>query len=96
MTEQIMTLDELTRVCGFYSSESIVNNYYNCAHPENGEPEYDEELKKDVGKCVHFYCPLASDREEDDFRGMSGDHRMIIHDEKLLKKLRGSCQKTEP
>jgi len=79
MTET-MTLDELTRICGFYSCESIVNNYYNCSHPECGETEYDPDLKKEIGKCIHFYCPLGYDmEEEEDFMGYSGDHRMGLH-----------------
>ena len=80
-----MTLDELTRVCGFYSCESIVNNYYNCSHPECGETEYDPDLKKEVGKCIHFYCPLAYDLEEEDFMGYSGDHRMRLIQSSVTK-----------
>lgn len=90
-----MTLDELTRICGCFNSESSVNNYYNCSHPECGETEYDETLKKEVGKCIHFYCPLASDMEEEGFMGFSGDHRMIVHDEELLKEIRGSASTTK-
>ena len=66
---EIITLDELTRICGFFNTESGVNNWYNCSHPECGETEYDEGLKKNVGKCIHFYCPIAFDIEEEDFEG---------------------------
>jgi len=84
---EMMTLNQLTQVCGFFSEESSVNNYYNCLHPENEDQEEDETLNKKIGKCIHFYCPVASDQEEEDFDGWSGDHKMQIHDETLLKKL---------
>lgn len=85
MTKKIMTLDELTRICGFFSSDSHINNWYNCSHPECGETEYDEGLKKKVGKCIHFYCPVAWDMEEEDFEGWSGDHRMQLIQSPSLK-----------
>lgn len=87
-----MTLDELTEICGYFSTKSCVNNYYNCLHPDNEDPEYDEDLNKKIGKCLNFCCPLASSIDDEEFEGWGGDHRMWIHDEDLLKKLRGSSE----
>lgn len=54
-----LLMDELASCCGFLSSESQVNNYYNCTNPEQTEKEFDEKLKKDVGKCLRCSCPVA-------------------------------------
>ena len=36
---KLISLDELTNVCGFFTSEYPVNNYYGCKHKECSESE---------------------------------------------------------
>jgi len=79
-------LDTLVRYCGYFFSESSVNNFYNCSHPKVEDSEFDEELKKDVGKCLSFGCPVAGKLLEED--GYSEfDDMMRVFDEKVLATL---------
>lgn len=76
-------IDELVQICGFFGGYSRVNNYYNCDHPKQEETEFDDELGREVGKCLRCSCPVASHIGPD-----SGD-MMRIFDEELLLKLGG-------
>lgn len=83
--KNIMTLDELTRICGYFSIDSSINNYYNCLHPDNEDKEEDDETGKKIGKCIHFYCPIATDLEKEGFAGFSGDHRMRVNPDAIKR-----------
>ena len=79
----IVHLSTLIRFCGFFDGESMVNNFYNCSHPKCEDSEFDEELQKEVGKCLSFGCPVASKMyEEDGFTEF--DDMMRVFDEKVL------------
>ena len=77
-----LLIDELAQVCGFFSGDSSVGNYYNCDHPKQEETEFDDALGKEVGKCLRCSCPVASQV------GDAGD-LMQVFDKELLSKLRG-------
>lgn len=72
--KSILSLDELTEKCGFFTSETDANNGYGCNHPDQEETEM---LYKDgsgythrscspekstfkQGKCYASSCPIAS------------------------------------
>ena len=79
----IVHLSLLIRYCGFFSGESKVNNFYNCSHPKVEDSEFDEELKREVGKCLSFGCPVAVKLDEED--GYTEfDDMMRVFDEKVL------------
>ena len=66
-----ITLDDFTRVCGHFVSDTNVNNGYGCDHPEN-ESKSDRDASMDgepgVFKCYQFTCPIASAIYRDDPR----------------------------
>lgn len=76
MSEKELTLDELTKVCGFFSEESIVNNHYNCKHPECEDGDIDPKTGKWVGACISFNCPIAYTIKDSD--GFNGDTIMGV------------------
>ena len=88
----IIPLDELTKICGLFSTDSIVNNYYNCKHPDCRDGDDDEDSGKWVGACTSFNCPLANDYESEDYKNVDGDHRMVIHDLETISKLSDSLR----
>lgn len=65
---EIVDLDDLTRVCGFFVSDTDTFGGYGCSHPEqeSRDPDTGE------GQCDH--CPLAwrlcPEQEEEDARIM--------------------------
>ena len=75
----MITIDDLARVCGYFSSTSQVNNYYNCSHSRQQEKETDESTGKTVGACHRFSCPVA--------HNVRGDW-MGVDDKEIIKKLR--------
>jgi hypothetical protein len=82
----IWTLDQVTEVCGYFTSRTTVNNGYGCRHPKQQdiEDEYQEPGKPPpvppkCGRCFSFTCPLGlelhpseepEDAEEFRARGM--------------------------
>jgi len=70
----ILSLDELSGECGFFTSETDANNGYGCNHPNQEEYEILHKDKQGYthrgyppskstfkqGKCYSFSCPIAS------------------------------------
>lgn len=82
----VVSLDALTRYCGFFSSESIINNYYNCDHDNPPDSENDDELGKEIGCCFPFECPVASSLYEDDGYAES-ENMMSVYDPAVIKRI---------
>lgn len=47
----LIELDKLTSICGLFSSEKSINNYYNCKSKSKA--------KQEPNCCYGFDCPLA-------------------------------------
>jgi len=58
MTDELIDLDDLTRICGYFDSDSDANNGYGCIHPEN--------IKDNEGECHSYSCPVAVEAEYED------------------------------
>ncbi len=82
----VVSLDILTGYCGFFSSESIINNYYNCDHNNPPDTEYDDELGRIVGCCFSFDCPVASALYKEDGYSES-DNMMTVYDPSVRKNI---------
>lgn len=71
MKETIIYFDNLWThdFCGYFNSDTDLNNGYGCDHPENEEKEYCDIMKREQGKCYTFSCPIAysitMDNDED-------------------------------
>jgi len=66
--KEIMEINNLAHICGYFESKTGVNNGYGCKHPnqqESEETEVDEEIKE-CGKCFAFSCPLAYQADYED------------------------------
>jgi hypothetical protein len=50
-----LPLNELVERCGYFTSDTKVNNGYGCLHPENESREGGAK----VGSCYSFSCPVA-------------------------------------
>jgi hypothetical protein len=58
---RLITIDHLCDECGFFTSDTTVNNGYGCKHPDQEEKGYCDEQKKEVGCCYSWSCPLATE-----------------------------------
>jgi len=78
----VISIDTLTQYCGFFSSSSIVNNYYNCLHPAQTDKEFDSDLGEQVGRCFCHSCPVAfqtyKETEADERTPYSDSDEMMI------------------
>lgn len=54
-----MTINELTRRCGFFNPTIESNNGYGCDHPRQEDRDGGE------GRCFAFSCPIATCVDED-------------------------------
>jgi len=61
-------IDNVTEKCGYFTTETTVNNAYGCTHPEQEEQDEDFCTGKMHGKCYCFSCPLGSEADEQDFK----------------------------
>lgn len=57
---KLITIDDLTDVCGYFNPESETNNGYGCDHPEQ------EETEDGQGKCLRCSCPVAYPAGDED------------------------------
>jgi hypothetical protein len=72
MAQEIIHIDELTQVCGFFTNETTVNNHYGCTHPK-------QEEKGDIcditgcehGKCMSYSCPLGHAADLEDLKNLN-------------------------
>lgn len=60
-------IDNVTAKCGFFTTDTTVNNAYGCTHLEQEETDIDFRTNKEHGKCYCFSCPLGSEADEQDF-----------------------------
>lgn len=77
MARDIWNIDHVTEACGYFTSDTTVNNGYGCRHPEQEDVE-DERVEPrrpprdppKCGRCFAFTCPLGSElnpsEEEED------------------------------
>ena len=68
MAADIWHIDHVTQACGYFTSDTTVNNGYGCRHPgqEDVEEEYHEPGKPPhdlptCGRCFTFTCPLGAE-----------------------------------
>lgn len=98
----ILTLNGFANHCGYFhnaylSGGVVLNNGYNCRHPEQEETE--EIDGKTIGCCYRFSCPLAYQAGMDDLikygvvaegtESVDEDY-MIVSDEKVIRELRAA------
>lgn len=70
-SREIWHLDNVTQECGYFASDTTVNNGYGCLHPEQEDQEEEEEEDRQdgardgeprkCGRCFSFTCPLGSE-----------------------------------
>lgn len=60
-------IDNLANECGYFTTETTVNNHYGCKHPDQEEQDEDYRTGKQHGKCYCFSCPLGHEADEEDF-----------------------------
>lgn len=68
MRNRIIGLEEMTAICGFFTTDTTVNNAYGCKHPEQEETDEDFRTGKEHGKCYSFCCPLAYEANLEDMK----------------------------
>lgn len=81
MNYEIMDIDELASICGYFTTKTDANGGYGCNHPDQDEYEmlykdehgythrYDlREPQVRQGKCYSFSCPIASKCNLEDFK----------------------------
>ncbi len=87
MTRDIWHIDHVTEACGYFTSDTTVNNGYGCRHPEQEDiaDEYAEPGKPPpsppkCGRCFPFTCPLGSElnpseepEDAEEFRNLDMD-----------------------
>ena len=71
-------LDTLVRKCGYFHTDTYVNNGYGCNHPDQEDTELDEETVKEQGRCFSCSCPISSElspnEEPEDRKYFDGDN----------------------
>lgn len=65
---KILHIDELTDICGYFTTETTVNNCYGCTHPDQEETDIDFRTGKEHGKCYSWACPLANEADLEDMK----------------------------
>lgn len=81
---KVVPIDNLCRICGYFTSQTDANNHYGCTHPEQSETDpcteingyyaYDKHGATQMGKCYSFSCPLATECDLEDLRDHSKDY----------------------
>lgn len=54
---EVLSLDELTQICGMFDGQSELNNGYGCKAAQNTEAP---------GCCYSFSCPIAWELDDED------------------------------
>lgn len=65
---KIIHIDEMVEICGFFTTETTVNNGYGCKHPNQEETDVDFRTDKKHGKCYCWSCPLANEADLQDMK----------------------------
>jgi hypothetical protein len=72
MAKEIWHIDNVTQECGWFTSNTDVNNHYGCLHPEQEDVEEEDEEHNHrrgihgpppfhCGRCFTFTCPLGAE-----------------------------------
>lgn len=80
---EVVHIDELANVCGYFTTQTDANNHYGCNHPDQEEFEMlykdsdgythrqNKEPKAKQGKCYSWSCPLATECDLKDLKKYS-------------------------
>jgi hypothetical protein len=68
MERRIIHIDEMVQICGYFTTETTVNNGYGCKHPDQEEQDEDLYTGRQHGKCYAFNCPLAPEADLQDMK----------------------------
>jgi hypothetical protein len=71
--DELITINDLARKCGYFNGETVVNNGYGCDNPSQEETDFDDEANKDQGKCYSWGCPLAYEADYEDIKRLDPD-----------------------
>lgn len=83
---KVVHIDELTNVCGYFTSQTDANNHYGCNHPSQEEFEMlyqddegythrkDKEPKVKQGMCYCWSCPIATECNLEDLKEYSPEY----------------------
>lgn len=71
--ERIIHIDNLVDICGFFTSETSVNNHYGCKHKDQEETDFCHFTGKEHGKCYSFSCPLARRADLEDMKNLDSE-----------------------
>ena len=77
-------IDSVSAKCGFFTTDTTVNNAYGCTHSEQEEKDEDSRTGKMHGKCYCFACPLGSEADEQDFTEHGEDPALMSEGEWLV------------
>lgn len=67
---QLIMIDQLTKICGYYNGDVSVNNGYGCDHPDQDETDFDDDLGREQGKCYCHSCPIAHSADYEDMQNL--------------------------
>lgn len=70
MANRIVHIDEMVGICGYFTTETTVNNAYGCKHPDQEETDIDFRTEKPHGKCYCFSCPLGHEADLQDMKDL--------------------------
>jgi hypothetical protein len=70
---QLITIDDLTGICGYFNGAVSVNNGYGCNHPDQEETDIDRETGKEQGKCYCHSCPIAYQADYEDMQNLDAE-----------------------
>jgi hypothetical protein len=82
MSKQLITINALARRCGYFNSDTNVNNGYGCDHPNQEQTDLDEN-GEEQGKCYSFSCPIAYEADYEDLQKLDPDLAEEYKDDKL-------------
>lgn len=68
---EIIHIDDLANRCGFFTTETSVNNHYGCTHPDQEETDICSFKGCEHGKCYSFSCPIAHRADLEDMKNIS-------------------------
>ncbi len=74
---KIIHLDELVDICGYFTSNTSVNNGYGCKHKDQEEIDTCSYINKPHGKCYSWSCPLANEADLQDMK----NHNMDLYND---------------
>lgn len=52
-------INEFADICGYFDSNTDVNNGYGCVHKDQEMQDIDSKTNNTIGMCYAWSCPLA-------------------------------------